>query len=173
MPDFPHRRAAVLWVRRLLTTAVFFLASAAGTMRFGGDAVYAAGRGASLLSWLSPSVLFCLFAMAAGTSVFGSALLRLECTAEGAAFGAVCALTAAGRLLVAHPAAVIACSVLALLLRAGLCAAVQAGSERLTAAYGAGDASGFRAALWAGGAVSLTCSGCVMAASVLLRLAAG
>ena len=173
MHDFPGRRAVLVWLRRLPLTAVFILLSAAAVRRFGGDAAYVLGEGDSLLSLLTPSALFCLSVMAAGTSVFGPALLWLECVPEGIAFGAVFALAAEGRLVTARPAAALLLSVPVILLRAGLCAAVQAGSERMTAAYGIGDADAFRAALGSWCAVSLTCSGCVLAASALLGLAAG
>ena len=79
---------------------------------------------------------------------------------DGAAFGLVCALAAEGRLVTAHPALLMGLTVPVLMLRAGLCAAVQAGAERMFRAYGLGDENSFRAALG---------SGC----AVCLRLAAG
>lgn len=172
MHDFPFRRAAAVWLRLLLPAAVSAALAAAAVRRFGGDAVYAVGEGPSLLSWLTPSALFCLLAMAAGTSVFAPVLLGLGCALDGAAFGAVFALAAEGRLLASSRAALWLC-VPAILLRTGLCAVIRAGSERTITACGTGDEKAFRSALRAGCAVSLTCSGCVLAASLMLRLAAG
>ena len=173
MVEFPRRRAAALWLRRMLSAALSCLAVAAIAGRCGGGALYTVRAGPSLLSWLGPSALFCLLAMAAGTSVFGSLLLELGCIMDGAAFGLVCALMADGRLVTAHPMLLMELAVPVLILRAGLCAAVQAGAEGMLLAYGRGDEGGFRAALGSGCAVSLTAAGCVLAASALLRLAAG
>ena len=173
MVEFPRRRAFVLWLRRLLSAAVSCVAAAVIAGRCGGEAVYSVGAGPSLLVWLGPSALFCLLAMGAGTSVFGSLLLELGCMLDGAAFGLVCALAAEGRLVTAHPALLMGLAVPVLILRAGLRAAVQAGAERMFRAYGLGDENSFRAALGSGCAVCLTFAGCVLAASAILRLAAG
>jgi len=173
MVEFSHRRAVVLWLRRLLSAALSCLAAAVIAGRWGGEAVYTVGAGPSLLSWLHPSALFCLLAMAAGTSVFGSLLLEAGCMLDGAAFGLVCALMAEGRFVTARPMLFMGLTIPLLILRAGLCAAVQAGAERMLLAYGRGDEVGFRAALGSGCAASLTSAGCVLAASALLRLAAG
>ena len=172
MNGFPIRRAFSILLRLIPLSAASALTTGLILSRIGDGTVYAALPGPSALSWLGPCALFCLFAMAAGTTVFSRALLCLGCVWSGAAFGTVCALTADGLLLTAHPAAAVMLCGAELLLRLWMCAAAGAGSEALTVSFGRGDAVGFRSALRSGFGASLTSAGCVMAASLLLRLAA-
>lgn len=173
MNDFPIRRAFSVLLRLIPAAAASALTAALLVTRLGGGTVYSALAGPSLLAWLGPSALFCLFAMAAGTTVFCRFLLGLASLFSGAAFGTVCALEASGRLLTAHGAAAAVFCGLELVLRLWMCAVAAAGSEALLSAFGRGDAVGFRSALRSGFGASLTSAGCVMAASLLLRSAAG
>ena len=173
MTGFPIRRAFSILLRLIPLSAASALTTGVILSRIGDGTVYAAMPGPSALTWLGPSALFCLFAMAAGTTVFSGALLCMGCLFSGAAFGTICALTAAGRLLTAHPTAAVVLCGAELLLRLWMCAAAGAGSESLTVSFGRGDAAGFRSALRSGFGASLTSAGGVMAASLLLRMAAG
>ena len=173
------RRAASLWLGLLLLTAAacavtipfFREAHCRFAFRVTRDPV-ASGALSSLLSWMTPSVLFCGGTMLAGTTVFCRSFLRAGCVFRGIAAGVMAGLLGCGRLTFSHPRiSVFLCvAELAFWLAEGACTA--AFSEELFRAYGKGDGGGFRSALQRGFGAALTFSGCVFAVSALGWLAA-
>ena len=174
------RRAAVLWLRGFLLTAAAFAVTVPLARSLDTGPVYHVTRSlsdtgdpASLLEWLTPSLLFCAGTAAAGTTVFCRSFLRAGCVFRGIGTGLLFGLLSCGKLRLSHAAVAVPLCLAGLFLWLAQAAFAAVFSDELLGAFGTNNDARFRSVLRTSLSVTLALSGAVFLTSALSWLTAG
>ncbi len=174
------RRAAVLWLRGFLLTAAALAVTVPLARSMDTGPVYlvtrslaGAGSPASLLAWLTPSLLFCAGTAVAGTTVFCRSFLRAGCVFRGIGTGLLFGLLSCGKLRLSHAAIATSLCLAGLFLWLAEAAFSAVFSDELLGAFGTKNDARFRSVLRTGLSVTLALSGAVFLTSALSWLTAG